>query len=331
MIRSKQPTCYISCHVEDDEGYIVWNEAVFPELFNAGWRWESPGIYDYLEFPFGRKHHRKIDWIARHVHKADLFIANISSSQIDTYYELGLAQGWGKPSIVLAQSGIPRYFGADNVFRVIPYEINQPALSGVRKIVRTILRNLFTQQYSLRDPLLDSIVPRKTTISIEMFRRDIPPAQSFSYVYKLIDSLQGISNIDDLSLEHVKIGSLGAWISSSMEAIASIIDKILYFIPECKIRNAKSVKIYADTARILAEAEKLRAEANEIRMYTERQNLISFIETMKHFQEVGPSKVTIGGQIFFKSDGEGSVEIGVPKNMDKMGRRDVGPRGSSET
>ena len=310
MNSNQKRTCFISYPWSDSNIDHVIRNAVLPALRDAGWEVLDPRFLSVGGPIF--------DWIAQSIRKADLIIADISIPNQNISYELGMAHGWGKRSILISQSTEQIPFDIGSRYQIFLYTRSVESIESLRSRIFNTLNRYNQTRISLRDPSIDRIVSKEKSISIELFRKDMSPVQSFRYVYQVIDALDHISVIYESSIAQIKVGSLGAWISSNLKTITSLVEKIIFFIPEYRLRNSNRLKIDAETQAILAQAEKTRAEANKIRNETSRKNVKKLLETMEFCQKVGPSKVTIGDRLFLETNENGLVKIGVPQKYDEM-------------
>jgi hypothetical protein len=310
-MNKENKTCFISYLWTDVKTDHVIRHAVLPALHDAGWEFLDPRFLNIGT--------RIFDWIVHSIRSADLIIADLSSPTQNLTYELGLAHGWGKRTILLSRSADAIPFDIASRYQVLLYSRDAASIETLRARIFTLLRRFDEGTLSLRDPSTDRLVSKDLTISIELFRKKLSPVQSIQFIFQILETLNSISSLHEASMAQIKIGSFGAWISSSLETISALVEKIIFFVPEYRMKNSQRLKIDAETRSILAQVEKTLAEANELRRESERKDVEKLIYLMEHCQTLGPSRITIGDRLFIEAIESGNVKIGIPKREGDIG------------
>lgn len=96
--------------------------------------------------------------IIRGIDSADLIIAELTSLNANVMYELGIAHGLEKPTILLAQSIEDVPFDLRS-YRVIPYSTHFKEVGALQEKIQKIATSLIEETASFENPVTDFRVP----------------------------------------------------------------------------------------------------------------------------------------------------------------------------
>ena len=308
-MEASKRSCFISYPYGKDEVKEIIRNVVEPVLDKLGWKAITPDTIQIGASIF--------DWMARSIRDSDLFICDISGANVNVLYELGMAHGWGKRTILLSQDMELIPFDVASRYPVLIYSTDEIGVSRLNdRLIRSI-EMIEEKSISLRDPALDRLIDEETSISIEVLKKDINPVDAIRYIDRVIYTFHRLSSLSQASFIEFRIGSLGTWISTNIEGIAKLAEKIVFFIPELKIKNAMKIKIEAEAELLRAQAEKARAEAHNIYRENYRQDLKLFQEILAQHSSVGARRITIGNKLSIERTEDGSIYISLPRQMRK--------------
>lgn len=301
-------TCFISYPFGNANIEHMIRNAVSPALDDAGWKIIDPRYAEPMAIPI-------FDWIVTNLREADLFICDITDKNPNVIYEMGLAHAWGIPSIILSEEIENVPFDISSKYAVFIYSRYVPILEHLRRRVYEFIIDLQNKPYTLLSPNIKRYIDPKASISIEILSKKLNAITALRFLYKLIDTLNCINSLEPNILSEVRIGSFGAWISSNLKNLTDLAEKIIFFVPEWKKRNAERIKIEAEAEYIIAQTEKIRAESHEIKNESRRKDINQLIEIIRSSKEIGPMRLSIGNKIKIETDENGQTIIGIPKGF----------------
>jgi len=299
-------TCFISYSYGNVEVRNVIKTIVEPVMEKLSWKTLSPDTIQIGASIF--------DWIARAIRNSDLLICDITDKNSNVFYELGMSHGWGKRTILLSQDIELIPFDVATRYPVLIYNTDDKGIIQLRDRLTDSVKKIEMEYTSLKDPALDRLIDRETSISIELLKCDLNPVDAIRYVDRVIYTFHRLSSLNEASLVEVRLGSLGAWLSSNTESIAKLVEKIIFFIPELRIKNATRIKIEAEAELIRAQALKAKAEAHNIHRENDRQDLKMFQEILEKHSSVGARRITIGNRLSIERNEDDSIDISLPSD-----------------
>jgi hypothetical protein len=299
-----QNICFIAYPWKSRNAERMMQEVIYPVLNEKNWEMVDPRY-----FQFGISIY---DAIVKYIKFSNLFICDVTYSNPSVIYELGLAHAWGTPTIVLAENIESIPFDIASKYQILLYSKDIEQLRIIKENFYKLLSSFEERTPSLLPPSYKRYIDLNRTISIEIFTNPSSAIEALQYTYKTLECLGRIEILKERSLDDVRIGSFGAWVSANIETIANLIEKIIFIVPEWKKKNAECLRIEAESKLLLAQAEKESAEAEAIRKNIDRENADKLFELMQRGKSLGPARLTIGNKIRIESDEEGRVLIGPP-------------------
>lgn len=293
--------CFLAYPFGDRQSNRLIRDVVQPALAETGW--ES---IDIQSMDFSRSIYNSI---ATELRRADLVIADFSGGNANVIYEVGLAHGWGKPTIFLTRSleVLPFDLGS---LRVLPYAPETMQSGTVAKALTNMLLEAQRAPVSLVDATLRRYVRPQTSVGIEILGSAHLPLQNLRRVNQIASALDSEDALSASLLAEVRLGSLGAWFSTNLASVTNLVEKVLFFVPEWRIKNAQRVKIEAEADLLLAQADRHRTEASAMSRQANREDARMLLEIL---MEAGvPARVSIGDQLRVEGLGDGTVVIGGP-------------------
>lgn len=299
------PYCFVAMPWGDPIADQVLNDAIRPVLKKIGW-----DLLDPLEVESGAK---IFDLVVKWIRACDFFIADVTTANANVMYELGLAHAWGKKSLLLTRSLDTGVFDLMFKYPVIVYASD---LSGLKKLQANLGRRIEEfkcEPNKLSDPTLERFLIPQATLSFEIFSKSMDPKDVFGFVSRTLEVFGQIVHLQELSIKEIRVGSFGAWISSNIPSVAEVARKILFFIPEWRLINAKRIKIEAEAEVLRANARKFDAESEEIRRRSNRKDARLLFEVLESKSDGGTFRITIGDMIMLEKNEDGIINIGSPK------------------
>jgi hypothetical protein len=276
--------------------------AVIPALQSAGWR-----VADPRETQPGT---RFFDEIARAIRSSDLVIAELSRMNQNVLYELGLAHGWGKDTVVLSQRLERIPFDVASRYHVLVYSDEEPSVTAIRGRLEHLFSEIERAPRSLADPAIDRIVDLNSTLAVELLSEQASAIQLTQYLSSLLSTLNQVSPLPDATFQEVRTGSLGAWISTEIGSLVSLIEKIIFFLPEWRRRDVERVRIEAETELLQAQARLTRAQADEVRRESDRRDAALLLKVIQKSRSLGPMRLTLADRLQIETDDDGIVTVG---------------------
>ncbi|WP_319587809.1 hypothetical protein [uncultured Desulfobulbus sp.] len=309
MVNSNtKKTCFISIPWRAKRIEWLLQDAIMPTLHDMKWnvidsKESIPGVSLY-------------DSIVRNIRFADLFVCDVGTRNRNVLYELGMAHAWGIPTIILSEELEDVPFDIASKYSILLYSRDLDQVQLIKARFIGALEYIERQEKSLLTPTYKRYINLNESISIELFSKNLDAVKAFEFSGRLLEALQNISPIRDGRISEVRVGSLGAWIASNLKDVTTLVEKIIFIIPEWKKKTAECVKIEAEAELLLAQAEKTRAEAEEIRRNSIRKDASGLFDLLSQHESIGSTRLTIGNKIKIESDENGRISIGVPKEYE---------------
>lgn len=308
MNSQTEKMCFISYAWSNRRASSVIREVIRPALAELGWHHADPqdavvgtAIYDF---------------IVRSIRRSQLFICDLSRSNPNVLYELGLAHAWGIPTLVLSEAIDSVPFDISTKYQVLIYSDTPESHELLRGRLIEFLSRMEQQRPSLLAPSYRRYLDTRRAISIELFSPKLDAIRASTVLHEVLSILDKIEPLRGARLDEVRIGSFGAWVSSNLESITNLLEKIVFFIPEWRKKNAERVKIEAEARVLLAQANKLNADAQEVRRDSGRRDAEALLDMIARSRNMGLTRVTIGNRLRIESDEEGRVTVGLPEERE---------------
>ena len=232
------------------------------------------------------------DLTVKLVKDSDLLITNISNFNANNSYELGLAHAWGKPTIIFSEKieNVPPNFARMPLISTNFAEISGSESSDkLKKVLFTKIRAI-EKEKGLIDKTTKRFSLSGKLVSIHFDSKPIDPVVSFRHVSELLKCFEEILGHRDFKLVEIHNNSLNSIIELSLSDIATLIEKIIFFIPEWRKKNAEIMRINAQTRKIEVETANIESATNK----NEAETLINLL---KSHRELGYKRITFGNKL----------------------------------
>lgn len=311
MATARHRRCFLSFPFGDRSAELLVEDVIVPAALQTGWEIVRPDAFA----PAGE---RIFESITKALRSADLIVAILPKGNYNVLYELGIAHGWGKRTVILTRSLETVPFDVASRFPVLLSSREPGALDRLRADLVSIFREAQQEGPSLADPALERYVEFQRTLSVELFDRSDPlhnpfdPAFSFGFVHQILELMERIEPLAEVTLTETRVGSLGTWISTTASSVAGLVEKILFFVPEWRMKNAQRFKVEAETELLLAQATRTSAEADGILDESARKDvelLFTALDKLPH----GTARVTFGERLKIERTADGTLLLGAPR------------------
>jgi hypothetical protein len=254
-------------------------------------------------------------WISRAIAASRVVIADITEGRSTIMYQLGLASGLGKPTILMTErpSSVPAEFAAHPL---IVYALSGTALED-KVLVRRIASVAEQATRGVLTPTDFDITPPQDHVIIE-FRSTPPRADALLLVAEFAQAVRETLGSD---VSRIRTGSpMIAWLGPASQA-ARIGRTIKERFSTKELRDAQALRERAEAERALAEADLNRAKADSVRHRIARDDNLAAIElleqslsTLERANELGIrlGAITIGGEVRIEPTDAGVIAITPP-------------------
>jgi hypothetical protein len=283
--------CFVSYKLTT-QNFGIMENVVIPIVTEFGFK----NVYSHT---FDEK--KSFDFTIGKLRYSKFFLCELTDFPKDVIYELGLAHAWGIPSLILTQDNKSVPIDLASKFPTIVYNTSENGIVDLKIQLRSHLRDYIESPKTLLDPTIKRYIDTQKTISFEFFSKEINPVKAFKSISNILNLLDQIEKLDHMELVEIKSGSLGSWINVDFEAITSLVEKIVFIVPEWRKKDAEGKKI-------LAEADITKAQEKQILDETNRKNIEFLLKIIKCVKDSGLSQLKIDSQLSI-SNKEGEVEI----------------------
>ncbi len=298
-----QRSCFFSYPWTNRQSEDLAQDVVRPVLQKLGWL-----LLDPCQFVSGDD---IFETISRQLKGCSLFMADLSQSNSNVLYELGMAHGWGKRSILFTQRLEHLPFDVASRYAVIPYSSRLSDTRLIRERLVTAIEDVERSSHSLIDPSLERLISAERMIAIELVGEQ-PGVRQLSYAADVLNALSALAPIGEGEIRELRLGSLGTFVESEIKSIVSLVEKLVFFLPEWRQRNAQKVRIEAEAELFRAQAERERAEAHAISRRADREDRELVLKALDTIRSLSPSRVTLGDQIVIDTSSEDYTVVSVP-------------------
>lgn len=237
------------------------------------------------------------DSIVAAIRRSDLIISDVSRTNANVSYELGIAHAWGIPSILITRDIDRLPFDTASRYQVIAYG---EEFSDDRRFTESFsvaLRFLIEQPPSKLPKIYDRYLSRSNAVRIELFETGAPSITIFNLIAELTEAIGDIEDIGDSRLEEIRVGSFGAWISANIEAVLSLVEKIIFFVPETRKKWQEGTKLKEEAAFIRSQTNKVDAETRSIEDENHRKNVDKFLDVVERLGDHGKFRISFGDRL----------------------------------
>lgn len=230
---------FISNSFHDNE---IVNAKILPILLELG-------LKEWSDIPRSEKKYSFYDNIYDGISNSDFIIAVFTSDHKYPNFEVGVAIGQGKPVICITMGDIDTYWLDE---RSLPYLVYQD--SNIDGFKFYLLRKLEALSENIINAQDFELVKDRKLIGIRVGEQNNDIERGLRVTADLLEILKEICDTDDIKLVKTSKGSFKTLFSIDLKAWAKLIEKLAFFWPELKRRNAENRRIDAKTRKELADA-----------------------------------------------------------------------------
>ena len=248
------------------------------------------------------------DIIVKGMREADFVIAVFNGRSSYVNFEVGAALGQGKPVLAILTDEQQMPTDVRN-FNFIYFN---------RSKISEFIANLKRAIHLLNENIIDKsdfeFAEGKKIIGIQIGFENSDYEQELRLTADLIKLLKEISGSDNIKLIQPSKGSLKSLLSIDLKSWAGLIEKIIFFIPEWKKKQAENQKIIAETKEIEARARKTNSEANKIDIEIKIQQAGALLDLIEKGRALGV-KLQLDDDLLLLS-GQGEIRIKQPETIE---------------
>ena len=237
------------------------------------------------------------DSIVAAIRRSDLVISDVSRTNTNVSYELGIVHAWGIPSILITRDIDLLPFDIAYRYQVIPYGEGSSGDESFTESFSVALKSLIEQPPSKLPKIYDRYLSRSNAVRIELFETGAPSITIFNLIAELTEAIGDIEDIGDSRLEEIRVGSFGVWISANIEAVLSLAEKIIFFVPETRKKWQEGNKLKEEAAFIRSQTNKVDAETRSIEDENYRKNVDKFLDVVERFGGHGKFRISFGDRL----------------------------------
>lgn len=241
------------------------------------------------------------DTIVGAIRRADLIVSDVSITNANVSYELGIAHAWGTPSLLITRDLDRVPFDVATRYQLITYGDTPESYERFYlQFTKAVVR--FIERRAPKLPkIFDRYLSRRDSIRLELFDAGSPSVEIFALIADLTEAIDRIEDISDSRLAEVRVGSFGAWVTANFEKVLSLAEKIIFFVPETRKKWHEGTKFKEEAEFIRAQKAKVDAEAEWIRDENHRQNVDKFLDVVERLGEHGEFRVSFGDRLQISS------------------------------
>ena len=238
---------------------------------------------------------------------SDVVIAEVTDASPRVIYELGLANAWGKWSLLLTERPESVPVAVAQTYPLILYSSAVEAREDFAYDLRQALERLHARS-ELITPTDIRALPLDEHLVIELSGARAQYEDGLRVVIAVGDAALEVGFTEQLALDQMRVGTAVTWIPLAGQAL-KIIRGLKKRFSETELRDAQ-----AERAR--AEAELARASAEAVRHQTARKDqasVLTLVERVakiaREYPEVPPMRLTLGGELRLNVDQAGVVTL----------------------
>lgn len=248
------------------------------------------------------------DVIVKRLREADFVIAVFNGRSSYVNFEVGAAIGQGKPvlAILTDEQRVPTDI---RNFNFIYFNQNKKPefIANLKRAIQLLNENII-------DKSDFDLAEGKKLIGIQIGFENSDYEQELRLTADLIKLLKEISGSKNIELIQPSKGSLKSLLSIDLKSWAELVEKIVFFIPEWKKKQAENQKLIAETKEIEARARKTNSEANKIDVETKIQQADAFLNLIEKSRALG-LKLQLDDDLLLLSD-KGKIIIKEPETIE---------------
>lgn len=249
------------------------------------------------------------------IRRADLIISDVSITNANVSYELGIAHAWGIPSLLLTRDIDRVPFDVATYYQMITYGDSFDAHERFKHSFVNSLKGFIEKPESKLPRIFDRYLTRSNSVRFELRDAGPPNVQIFNLIAELTEAISDIEDIGDSHLEEIRVGSLGVWISANIETVVALAEKIIFFVPETRKKWIEGTKLKEEAEVIRAQKAKIDAETRSIEDENHRKNVDKFLDVVDRLGKQGEFRVTFGERLEITSTIDRPLQLDKPKNQ----------------
>lgn len=152
-------------------------------------------------------------------------------------------------------------------------------------------------------------------IGISVGKSNCDIERQFRFTVDVLALIQKISGSKDLQLLQTRKGSFSSFFTLDLKPWAELIEKILFFIPEWKKRQAENLRIQAELRKIEAETNQLNRNTAIAERRAKIEQASAMLELLKKYEDLGV-KIQFGERILVSVDETGLISVDKPERVD---------------
>jgi nucleoside 2-deoxyribosyltransferase len=248
------------------------------------------------------------DTIVKGLREADFVIAVFNGRSSYVNFEVGAALGQGKPVLAILTDAQQVPTDIRN-FNFIYFNQNK-----ILEFIANLKRAIQLLNENIIDKSDFEFAEGKKLIGIQIGFENSDYEQELRLTADLIGLLKEISGSENIKLIQPSKGSLKSLLSIDLKSWAELVEKIIFFIPEWKKKQAENQKIIAEIHEIEARARKTNSEANKIDIETKIQQADAFLNLIEKGRALG-LKLQLDDDLLLLS-GQGEIKIKQPETIE---------------
>ncbi len=249
-----------------------------------------------------------IETTIKGIKQADLIICFMNKKSTFVNFEIGAAFGNNKPIIAIANE---------------PWEIN-PFTSQVT-FLQYVNADIFEKKLrNVVNNTIDSVIDKsnftenksKKILGIQVGLEESNYEDELRFTTEFIELIKVWTDQKTIELMQTGKGSFKSLISLDLKSWAELLEKIIFIIPELKMRKSKRFIIDAKTERTKAETERIKAETRKLDTDTNIKQAEAFVDLLEKYQKLG-IKIQVDNDLLITQNSNGQLELKKP-NQDEL-------------
>ena len=220
----------------------IVNAKILPILLELGLKQSS-------DIPRSEKKNSFYDNVYEGIDNSNFIVAVFTSYNKYPNFEVGVAIGQGKPVICITIEDIDTSWLDE---RSLPYLVYKD--SNIDSFKFSLLKRLRVLSENVINEQDFKLVEDRKLIGIRVGEQNSDIERGLRVTADLLEILKEVCDTDDITLVKTSKGSLKSIFSIDLKAWAKLIEKLAFFWPEIKRRNAENRLIDAKTRTELADA-----------------------------------------------------------------------------
>ncbi len=293
-----KPKCFLSYAHLDKE--LIQNEIlpVLRELEIEYW-------LDQEQISFGKS---IMDSLMKGIIEADFIISIFNRNSQWINFELGAAIGQNKPIIGIYRESpnIPSFLWH---IRHIQFRSNSIDFrNDLKNTIEILTENVI-------DKTIFKLNKGKKIIGVRVGFDKIDFEEELRFTADFVSLIKEISQANEVNLVETGKGSFKSFFSIDTKAWAELLEKIIFFIPEWKRRNAENLKIVSEVKQIEANTKKIESKISISEQKLKMEQAERMVDLLLKYKELGV-KFQIDDDILLSLNPNGILGIKEPREIE---------------